>query len=265
MPLVESMSSSQQHEVHDRTPAHRTLELLGIVGFFTLVAVVGARAVAAIVASPALALPAVAALFVGYLVADFMSGLVHFTFDRFFTTRTPLLGAAFVTAFRQHHSDPVDITRHGFIATNGNNSLATVPVLLALVLLPVDEGAPWQLFLSSTVLWAAVATFATNQFHKWAHEPEVPAVVAWLQRRHLILPKDHHQLHHTFPYASHYCITTGWLNGALVAVGFWRRLEWFLDRVVGLPHFVETTPWEAIPGSPAARERQQILDGAVTH
>ena len=243
---VESMSSSQQQQVHDRTVVHRAVELLGIVGFFALVAVVALRALAAIVSSPVLALPAVAALFVGYLVADFMSGLVHFTFDRFFTPRTPLLGVAFVTAFRQHHSDPVDITRHGFIATNGNNSLATVPVLLGLVLLPVDELFAWQLFLSSTVLWAAVATFATNQFHKWAHEREAPALVVWLQRRHLILPKEHHPLHHTFPYASHYCITTGWLNGVLGSVGFWRRLEWFLDRVIGLPHFVETTPWEQL-------------------
>lgn len=265
MPLVESMPSAQQHEVHDRRTAHRVVELLGVVGFFSLVVVVAVDHGATVLAHPVLALPVAAAFFVGYLVADFMSGLVHFTFDRFFTTSTPVLGGAFVTAFRQHHSDPADITRHGFIATNGNNSLATVPVLCALVVLPIDETAPWSLFVSSTVWWAAVATFATNQFHKWAHQPEVPVVVAWLQRRHLILPKDHHQLHHTFPYASHYCITTGWLNGALVAVGFWRRLEWFLDRVVGLPHFVETTPWEQIPGSPAARERQEFLgDGTST-
>jgi ubiquitin-conjugating enzyme E2 variant len=260
MPLVESMPR-QHHETHERTFFHRALELSGIIAFFSLVVVVIVDYGAAIAARPILALPVLGALFVGYVVADFMSGLVHFTFDRFFTPQTPVLGAAFVTAFRQHHSDPVDITRHGFIATNGNNSLATVPVLLALVLLPIDETAPWALFLSATLLWAAVATFATNQFHKWAHQEKVPAVVAWLQRRHLILPKAHHQLHHTFPYASHYCITTGWLNGVLVAIGFWRTLETFLARVLRLPHFVETTPWEQIPGSPAARERQQILHG----
>jgi hypothetical protein len=252
-------TTSQRHEVHARTLVHQLFELSGIVGFFALVILLLARSGAAVVETPCLALPAVAALLIGYVVADFMSGLVHFTFDRFFTTSTPVLGTAFVSAFRQHHSDPVDITRHGFIATNGNNSLATVPVLAVLALLPIDETSPWQAFASSTILWSCVATFATNQFHKWAHEPEVHAVVDWLQRRHVILPKDHHQLHHTFPYASHYCITTGWLNGALVAVGFWSKLEWVLARAFRLPHFKETTPWEQIPGSPAWRERDQIL------
>lgn len=106
-----------------------------------------------------------------------MSGVVHFTFDRFFTTRTPVLGKTFVSAFRQHHADPVDITRHGFIATNGtngNNSLATLPILLGVVAIPLDLDHAWHLFAATTVLWAGIATFGTNQFHKWAHQPEVP-------------------------------------------------------------------------------------------
>lgn len=272
MPLVERLSSdhlrfatAQLHEVHERTFVHQALELSGIVGFLSFCGVMLVRTAAVVADDAALVLPAAAALLVGYIVADLMSGVVHFTFDRFFTTRTPVLGKAFVSAFRQHHADSVDITRHGFIATNGNNSLATLPVLLGVVALPLDLDNAWHLFAATTVLWAGIATFGTNQFHKWAHQPEVPAVVAWLQRRHLILPKDHHQLHHTFPYDRHYCITTGWLNGGLVAVGFWSKLEWVLRRVVRLPHFKETTPWEQIPGSPAFQERVQMLGASANH
>ena len=113
---TDAATTSQRHEVHARTLVHQLFELSGIVGFFALVILLLARSGAAVVETPCLALPAVAALLIGYVVADFMSGLVHFTFDRFFTTSTPVLGTAFVSAFRQHHSDPVDITHHGFIA-----------------------------------------------------------------------------------------------------------------------------------------------------
>jgi hypothetical protein len=250
---------AQQHTVHQRTVAHRLFEFCGVVAFFVLVVVLVVRNVGVVANRPLLALPSLAGVMLGYLLADFASGLVHFTFDRFFTTQTPILGGAFVTAFRQHHSDPIDITRHGFIATNGNNSLATTPLLLLLVFLPLDQSSIGTVLVTSTLVWSAIATFGTNQFHKWAHQADVSPLVAWLQRRHLILPKDHHQLHHTFPYDSHYCITTGWLNGLLVGIGFWTKLEFILARIVRLPHFVETTPWEQIPGSPAALDRQQML------
>jgi hypothetical protein len=255
---------AQHHTVHQRTAAHRALELFGVVAFFALVVVLLVRNLGVIVNHPLLALPSAVGVVLGYLVADFASGLVHFTFDRFFTTKTPILGGAFVTAFRQHHSDPIDITRHGFIATNGNNSLATTPLLIGLVCVPVEQSSMWVVLVTSTLLWSAIATFGTNQFHKWAHQADVSPLVAWLQRRHLILPQDHHQLHHTFPYDSHYCITTGWLNGLLVAIGFWSKLEFVLARIVRLPHFVETTPWEQIPGSPAALDRHQMLGLAST-
>ena len=65
----------------------------------------------------------------------------------------------------------------------------------------------------------------TNQIHYWAHSPQPPAWVAWLQRRRLILSPDHHDLHHASPFATHYCITTGWCNSLLARLGFWRGLE----------------------------------------
>jgi plasmanylethanolamine desaturase len=174
------------------------------------------------------ALVMLAALAAGYVAADLFSGLVHFTFDRFFSTKTPFIGAAFVAPFRIHHTDPEDITRHGFVETNGNCCVATVPVLGALAL--VDVSSNIALFLVDTMTVAAIATFLTNQFHKWAHTKNPPRFIAWLQRLHLILPPDHHAIHHTFPHETHYCITTGWLNAPLC--GLWKRIE-LAARVMG--------------------------------
>ena len=78
----------------------------------------------------------------------------------------------------------------------------------------------------------------------------------WLQARWLILPRRHHQLHHTWPYDGDYCITTGWCNALLRQLRFWRGLELFYTRVLRLRLYTEATPWERVPGSPAFRERE---------
>ncbi len=198
------------------------------------------------------------AVFAGYLLADFGSGCVHFLFDRFFTSETPILGKNFVHPFRQHHSDPKDITRHGFTETNGNNCLATCPALIALALIPFDYTIGWHLFVVAVVVFGAIGAFATNQFHKWAHSQNPPVAVVWLQEKHLILPRDHHQIHHTHPYDTHYCITTGWLNAFLLKINFWVFLEVVGSRFVRMPLYTEATPWERVIGSPAFAEREEM-------
>lgn len=214
------MSSSAPVPVH-LSPAATVLQAASIAGMAALLVVHAVRLARVEHASVALgAALVVGAVVVGYLFADFMSGCVHFFFDRFLEETTPVIGPAFVKPFRIHHSDPVDITRHGFLPTNGSNSLVTIAPLLGLFI--IDIGHPAGFFFVAMVVVAALATFGTNQFHKWAHTESPHPVVAWMQRHHWILPVDHHDIHHTWPYEAHYCITTGWMNGVLLKVGFWK-------------------------------------------
>lgn len=174
------------------------------------------------------------AAFLGFLAADFVSGFVHWMADSWGSTELPLLGPALIRPFREHHVDPKAITRHDFIETNGNNCLISLPVLLATALMPLDH--PW--LLGAAVFMASMVWFVmlTNQFHKWAHleEGEAPKLIAALQATRLILSRPHHQLHHTAPYHTYYCITTGWLNWPLHHSRFFRGLERVITATSGM-------------------------------
>ena len=78
-----------------------------------------------------------------------------------------------------------------------------------------------------------LGVFMTNQFHKWSHLDEPSKFVAQLQAWHVILPRDHHQLHHSKPYDTHYNITTGWLNGPMASLKIYRGIEKVISGVTG--------------------------------
>lgn len=169
----------------------------------------------------------------GYLLADVVSGIVHWLCDTFFHDDTPLIGRAFIQPFREHHSDPMAITRHGFFEVNGNSCLALLPVVAGVLLFGrpgLGEAVP-ALFTQSLLLSFALATFATNQFHKWAHQQRPAAPVRWLQASGMILSPAHHGRHHCVPYRQSFCITAGWLDPVLDRTRLFERIEHVVRRI----------------------------------
>ena len=167
----------------------------------------------------------------GLLAADFASGLVHWGADTWGSDDFPLLGPRLLVPFRVHHVNPADFLRRRFVDTNGDLALLALPVVAALHFLPHDtpSGTGAALFAGSfcgAAMW-------TNQIHQWAHMPSPPWLVRLLQDAGLILGRADHALHHDCPYHTHYCITTGWCNRALEALGFFRRLERLVTRMTG--------------------------------
>ncbi|MBX5481147.1 MAG: fatty acid desaturase family protein [Myxococcaceae bacterium] len=215
-----------------RIPAPQ--EYVGVFLFFGLFGALAFRLAQAQVArDPSLSawLWIAAAAFAGYVVSDFVSGLVHWTFDTWGSNDSFIVGKAFIHHFRMHHFDPKDITRHGFVATNGNNCLATLPALAAALFIPLE--APWASAAVAFVVSLCLGVFMTNQFHKWAHADAVGPFVAFLQASGLALGREHHDIHHRAPFDTHYCITTGWLNRPLMAIGFFRGMERLISRITG--------------------------------
>lgn len=161
---------------------------------------------------------------VGMLFADFFSGIVHWGCDTWGTVKTPIF-SAFIRSFREHHVDPMAITRHDFVEANGDNCLVCVPALLLLAVVRADLSSSSELFIFVSLLTTAFFVSITNQIHKWSHTMSPPAYVRFLQESNIILSRKVHNIHHQNPYDRYYCITTGWLNPLLGAINFWGAME----------------------------------------
>jgi len=172
------------------------------------------------------------AIFTGILTADFLSGLVHWSADSWGSVDLPILGAAFIRPFREHHLDPTSITRHDFIETNGDNFMLPLPPLAYLLYRLTQDSAFYTHHTGAIWFTYFLGVFVslTNQIHKWSHTYfGLPKWVERLQTWGLILGKKHHRVHHVSPHETHFCITTGWLNPFLEKISFWRRLESLIE------------------------------------
>eukprot|EP01113_Clastostelium_recurvatum_P026418 TRINITY_DN316_c0_g1_i2.p1 TRINITY_DN316_c0_g1~~TRINITY_DN316_c0_g1_i2.p1 ORF type:complete len:313 (-),score=64.39 TRINITY_DN316_c0_g1_i2:112-957(-) len=166
-------------------------------------------------------------------LADFFSGIVHWAADTWGTLDTPMFGATFIRSFREHHLEPVAMTRHDFVETNGDNCLTVLFLLAFTAFLPFRENNTYDLFLFSLVLMLSLWVMLTNQIHKWSHCRKVPTLVTLLQDYNIILSRKDHNKHHQIPFDRNYCITNGWLNPWLTSIGFWRRTEEVITALTG--------------------------------
>src|SRR5882762_6674952 len=211
-------------------PAVRRFEVASIVCFAGAMAWLLLRLAAQVLEFPFLA---ASAFMLGFVAADFTSGMVHWLADTWGSVDLPFVGRALIRPFREHHVDPKAITRHDFIETNGNNCFICIPpvtLTAALVSFESWKGVFVGVLVFSLCLWI----FCTNQFHKWSHSDDPPRIVVALQRLSLALPRDHHAVHHSAPFATYYCITVGWLNEPLHRIGFFRGLERLISATTGL-------------------------------
>jgi plasmanylethanolamine desaturase len=225
------MARMEQTPVYRAQPGHRAVEIAAIGLFFGFALPLLIRLALWAPHHPWLALGA----FIGSLVfADMLSGIVHWAADTWGDFKTPVLGPSFIQPFREHHADEKAITRHDFVETNGNNCTASLWVLIVAWYLPENPEESWAYFAESFLTGTALWIFATNQIHKWAHMDRPPIYVRVLQKLRLILPPQHHSLHHSAPYAVNYCITTGWMNRPLHLIGFFPKMEWLISKLTGL-------------------------------
>ncbi len=183
----------------------------------------------------------------GFVSADFGSGLVHWAADTWGRDDCPVIGPRLLVPFRVHHVNPDDFLRRRFVDTNGEVAAIAIPVLLALHAVPLDAswGGPLAVF---GCAFAGLGSL-TNQIHQWSHMASPPRPVRALQACGVLLGRAAHAAHHGRPYDRRYCITTGWCNGPLDAVGFFRRLETAVTRLTGVAPRHDDRRYEAAYGA----------------
>jgi len=206
----------------------RLLEFIWIVTALTLIVDHSANFVLVIGRFPWV-LPAILA---GFVTADFLSGMIHWTADTWFSDSMPILGQRLLKPFRVHHVNPDDFLRRNVLDTNGDVAAIVIPFLIAVFW--ISTAAPWSAALAVYVVSFCAAGLPTNQVHQWAHMKNPPTIIRWLQSSRLILNRRAHLQHHRAPHIDNYCIALGWCNPLLTAIDFFPRLERTVTRVTGL-------------------------------
>lgn len=166
-----------------------------------------------------------------WLLADFITGAVHWLEDRYMDDDTSLEFARGVATDNVlHHDKPTAMTLNTGWENMRSGAIFAWPAGLLAWLM----GAPdW--------LWMGLA-FASlgNLIHRFAHLPDsrLPRWIKGMQQFGLFISKDHHATHHyamgrrvsKAQAAIAYCPMTDWLNPLLDRLDFWARAE----RTIGL-------------------------------
>ncbi|NRA28921.1 MAG: hypothetical protein HRU11_01575 [Parvularculaceae bacterium] len=157
----------------------------------------------------------------GILLADFISGVIHWLEDTYGQEDMPVIGKSVIEPNIRHHYAPLDFVKASYWMRN-RAVLVIGAFLFALF---------WALgaINAFTVTFLVVGSQA-NEFHRWAHMPsgQRPKLVAWLQRAKIILTPQHHWAHHRRPFRVAYCTVTNVLNPVLDRVRFFRGLEFLI-------------------------------------
>lgn len=162
------------------------------------------------------------------LCADLVSGLVHFLGDHPIGDNKRL-HQWFYASFQEHHLDPVQMTKHGPLETNGLNALGASMIVIPSFFYSLSSQNIFDFSVYLFILFFSLLIFLTNQIHKWAHTTHPPKIVKFLQTTRLILNPRNHIQHH-IAHDKYYCITTGWLNYVCYKTQIWERLTGIKNR-----------------------------------
>jgi ubiquitin-conjugating enzyme E2 variant len=153
------------------------------------------------------------------LFADFITGLVHWLEDSYWSLETPILGKWIVEPNLAHHKNGQEFLKKSWLESSWD--LLIAGILLVFICADLHR-LTWEVWLFAVIIVNA------NQIHKWAHitrDENKPKFIALLQKYYLLQRTNHHGQHHRKPNNTHYCTVTNALNPILDKVGFWRGLE----------------------------------------
>jgi sterol desaturase/sphingolipid hydroxylase (fatty acid hydroxylase superfamily) len=161
-------------------------------------------------------------LLLGWLLADFLSGLFHWWEDRIGYETTPFLGTRVVVWNRIHHRNPDASLKGGFWYRNRDPILGVIFISIV-----------WIILAGPSLIWfaATIGGMVSNEVHFFTHHPLSNKALVVAQEIGILQSPKHHSRHHSRAQDVRYCVLTNFLNPVLDAVGFWTRLEHGLVRL----------------------------------
>jgi ubiquitin-conjugating enzyme E2 variant len=157
-------------------------------------------------------------LFICILIADFITGIVHWFEDAYGNPNWKYLGKIMVVPNLEHHIKPTEFLKNSFWYRIRESFFTS------LILLFIFWCFSWINFYTTfTILYMSLA----NQFHAITHRTNEQNgwVIELIQKTGLIQNRKMHLEHHINPYNINYCVMTGYLNPILNYFKFWERLE----------------------------------------
>lgn len=155
-----------------------------------------------------------------FLIADFITGLVHWLEDTYGLPTWPLIGKTTIEANIEHHRKPNVIGSMGTFIYRNYEGIA-----LAAVATVIAWACGW---LTCSLLLVAGFAAMGNEVHAWNHRPRGSGLIGLLQDMAIVQTHWQHARHHKPPYDRNFCTLGNWVNPVLEAVRFWRGLEWVI-------------------------------------
>jgi hypothetical protein len=162
------------------------------------------------------------------LIADFLTGIVHWWEDSYGNPEWKILGKAVILPNLRHHRFPREFLKNSYFS-RVNTALALLAVLA--VILIILGWFHWQM------LFVLLLASQGPEVHAMAHKSkkENGKFITWLQSLGILQTIKHHGQHHLSPFHIRYCVITNYVNLVLDKIKFWLGLEWVILKLFGIP------------------------------
>ncbi|XVF34026.1 hypothetical protein REPUB_Repub18cG0021600 [Reevesia pubescens] len=167
--------------------------------------------------------------YIGYILADLLSGVYHWGIDNYGDESTPIFGSQ-IEGFQGHHKWPWTITRRQFA-----NNLHALARSITFTVLPIDILCNDPVIQGFVSVCAGCIMFS-QQFHAWSHgtKSKLPPLVVSLQDAGVLVSRSQHSAHHRPPYNGNYCIVSGVCNEFLDKNKVFEALEMVIFFKLGV-------------------------------
>jgi hypothetical protein len=162
-----------------------------------------------------------------WLLADFITGLVHWWQDTYGHPAMPILGKYLIAPNLIHHRDPRHMLKGSYWYRVGSSVAAFIILSVSLWFIGWHS---WEM-----ILCLAFASQA-NEIHAMSHrsDKENGKFARKMQKFGIFQRRKTHGWHHKAPYDTNFCVMTEFLNPFLNWLQFWSRTEMILRKVFSI-------------------------------